>query len=644
MNARRILGLAALLALAVSMPRQAQAVIAYDIAGGTAGNQAYGNVLGADFNVEYAINVTALGAFDSGSDGMGATITTQLWSRNEGALVGTARSNYLDDSAGGSAPLASATFTPGDPGVLEGGNRFKDIPGGGLILQPGPYTIVAYGYNAAEYNGNMGVANPVFPGGTMNDGGGSISFVGFGRHTDFSIGGTVDTGPANRFGTGTFKFEAADPLPVPITLQNATASYSQPSFGVGGTIDGSMGTGWANSGLGDNRAVFETATDVGFDAGTDLTFAITSGGFVDHTLGKFRLSVTDDVRGTFAAGVGAANWVPVVVNSVSSDNGYNPATTVADYGNTVFELGQDNSILASGPMLPNVIENYTVKATTGLTGITGVRLETLTDSTLPDPNGGPGRASGNGNFVVWEFSMAAKATTGAVPLKTATALFSQVGNFGVATAIDGQYDLQPQNPGWANAGNPHDYNAAVFETVNAVGFDEGTRLTFELVSGGWAPGNHTLGRFQLYVTTADPNSFADGLATGGDVGGDVGGQGSIWTLLDPSTFESDNGGLPGNDTTLTEQPDKSLLATGDVAAGAVETYTVTALTELTGITGIRLETLDAGNGLGPGRADNGNYVLREFRVSATPVPEPSTAVLVIVGLIAAALAGRRRVV
>ena len=192
-----------------------------------------------------------------------------------------------------------------------------------MILEPGAYTIVAYGYSAAEPNGNLGVAGS-FTAGTTNNGGGSISFVGFSRAggaPGASIGGpAADNGPANRYGAGTFQFEPLDP-PSPVALQNATALYSQGGFPVSAAINGVMnpnpagGDGWANDGLGDNTAVFETVADLGFEEGTDLTFKISSGGFGNgsHTLGKFRLSVTTDDRGTFADGLAGggdvtANW------------------------------------------------------------------------------------------------------------------------------------------------------------------------------------------------------------------------------------------------------------------------------------------------------------------------------------------------
>jgi hypothetical protein len=92
-----------------------------------------------------------------------------------------------------------------------------------------------------------------------------------------------------------------------------------------------------------------------------------------------------------------------------------------------------------------------------------------------------------------------------------------------------------------------------------------------------------------------------------------------WTVLDPATASAAKG------TTLTKQPDGSLLASGKNPTP--ETYTITANTPLTGITGIRLEVLADPSlpAKGPGRASNGNFVLNEFRVTAKPQGEPGTA-------------------
>src|SRR5262249_25116038 len=85
---------------------------------------------------------------------------------------------------------------------------------------------------------------------------------------------------------------------------------------------------------------------------------------------------------------------------------------------------------------------------------------------------------------------------------------------------------------------------------------------------------------------------------------------TVWNVLEPATFTAVAGAQ------FKKLPDNSLLVSGK--RGHPEAYTVTAHTNLTGITGVRLEVL-ADNGLpnrGPGRADDGNFVLNDFKVYA----------------------------
>src|SRR2546423_1481323 len=53
--------------------------IAYQVPGGTLGNQAFGGSLGMDFNVNQPVVVTQLGVFDSGSDGLQLPLTARLY-------------------------------------------------------------------------------------------------------------------------------------------------------------------------------------------------------------------------------------------------------------------------------------------------------------------------------------------------------------------------------------------------------------------------------------------------------------------------------------------------------------------------------------------------------------------------------------
>jgi WD40 repeat protein/mono/diheme cytochrome c family protein len=75
---------------------------------------------------------------------------------------------------------------------------------------------------------------------------------------------------------------------------------------------------------------------------------------------------------------------------------------------------------------------------------------------------------------------------------------------------------------------------------------------------------------------------------------------------------------------LTAGPDGSILATGANKNGV---YEITAETDLTDITGIRLEVLtdDKLPNKGPGRATDGNFVLTELEVAAAPKADPKQA-------------------
>ncbi len=208
-----------------------------------------------------------------------------------------------------------------------------------------------------------------------------------------------------------------------------------------------------------------------------------------------------------------------------------------------------------------------------------------------------------------------------VVLQQPTATFSQSlgDDFSVARAINGTV---ADNLGWAVASTvfgPIPSQTAVFETASNIGFGGGSILTFTLTQTHSVNFQHTLGRFRLSVTTDDRSLFADGLASGGDVTAN-------WIVLTPGTISSANG------ATLGVLGDQSILASG--FSPDTDTYTITALTALTGITGVRLEALEHPSlpQSGPGRQSiNGNFVLSEFGVDVTAVPEPSSFALISIG-------------
>ena len=75
--------------------------------------------------------------------------------------------------------------------------------------------------------------------------------------------------------------------------------------------------------------------------------------------------------------------------------------------------------------------------------------------------------------------------------------------------------------------------------------------------------------------------------------------------------------------TLEQREDGSIVASGDKNDQGV--YTVVAETEATGVTGLRLEVLNDPDlpKQGPGRASDGNFVLNELEVYASPLTDPT---------------------
>jgi len=160
-------------------------------------------------------------------------------------------------------------------------------------------------------------------------------------------------------------------------------------------------------------------------------------------------------------------------------------------GGATFMRQNDGSILLGGTRPDKDV--YTLKAQTGMAGITGVRLEVLTDASLP--GNGPGRAA-NGNFVLNDFKVTAADAEGKnfqdVKIEDAVADFAQD-----RLAVVGAVDTNAKS-GWAispQLGKPH---TALFTTAENIGSAGGTTLTFTLSQQFGS--QHAIGRFRLSVT------------------------------------------------------------------------------------------------------------------------------------------------
>jgi len=182
-----------------------------------------------------------------------------------------------------------------------------------------------------------------------------------------------------------------------------------------------------------------------------------------------------------------AAWEKSEAAKVISWTTLEPVSFVSSNG-TVLARQSDGSLLASGPRPEK--DTYTITAQNALEGITAVRLEVLTDESLPHK--GPGRQD-NGNLHLSEFKLFASGQVGVV-LQNASADFDQQG-WTSAHAIDGK-----EKTAWAiypQVGQPH---FAVFELKGDLKSNGSTNLTFVLEQNHGA--GHLIGRLRLSATTA----------------------------------------------------------------------------------------------------------------------------------------------
>jgi hypothetical protein len=179
----------------------------------------------------------------------------------------------------------------------------------------------------------------------------------------------------------------------------------------------------------------------------------------------------------------AAVWRPVTTGTLVSSNG------------ATLQRLEDGSVLSTGARPETDI--VTVRADTELSRITAIRLEVLTDESLPHK--GPGRQD-NGNLHLSEFQMEVVrpgATEGEVSaIGQATADFDQAG-WTIQHAIDGNeataWGIYPK------VGVPHQA-VFVLDSPPEIGPGAVLVVTLKQLHGG----GHLIGRFRLSVTDGPP--------------------------------------------------------------------------------------------------------------------------------------------
>lgn len=195
---------------------------------------------------------------------------------------------------------------------------------------------------------------------------------------------------------------------------------------------------------------------------------------------------------------GQAAWESAAAESIAWTT-LDPVTFTSAGGATT-DKQPDGSIRFGGPR-PEV-DTYTIVARSGLKGITAVRLEVLSDDSLPQK--GPGRQD-NGNLHLSEFRIKAapvsnSAAARPILLRNPAADFDQQG-WDIAKAIDG-------NPATAWGIHPAvgKSHQAIFETSELLGIDGETELTFTLEQSHG--GGHLIGRLRLSAATTSHPTLA----------------------------------------------------------------------------------------------------------------------------------------
>jgi hypothetical protein len=198
-----------------------------------------------------------------------------------------------------------------------------------------------------------------------------------------------------------------------------------------------------------------------------------------------------------------ADWAGEIATQKASPWQPLDPTQLNSTGKSTLVRQDDLSFLAGGANPQK--DTYEVSSTTRQTGITAIRLECLTDPSLP--GGGPGRHS-NSNFVLSEFELQAVSISD--PNKKQTIIFAHAiadysqANYEITKAIDGQVK---NNNGWAVDGPTRKKPAtAIFIAETPFGFAGGTELNFRLRHEATFA-THGIGRPRLSSTTTKPDSL-----------------------------------------------------------------------------------------------------------------------------------------
>lgn len=296
----------------------------------------------------------------------------------------------------------------------------------------------------------------------------------------------------------------------PVAFARAESDVNYGGFEADKAIDTNKSTGWAVDAPGIDKAAPHSLTlylkdPVTLSAPGRMVLSLHQLYGRAHTLARFKVSAVrqfyppsnepDNVRRAkfldekFSAwekdaAAKARNWTVLEPVKCSSKN------------HVSFALLADKSILAYGDN-PNT-DTYDVQFRTDLKNITAIRIETLTDPSLP--NNGPGRGeimSEGGDFLLSEIRASAAPWSkpdalADVALQNPTVDYAASGRTPDQT-LDGKLDS-----GWSVKGAEGRPHAIVYELASPIANESGTllRLVLDQVYVHY----HTIGRFRVSVT------------------------------------------------------------------------------------------------------------------------------------------------
>ncbi|HUS35611.1 MAG TPA: DUF1549 and DUF1553 domain-containing protein, partial [Verrucomicrobiae bacterium] len=292
-----------------------------------------------------------------------------------------------------------------------------------------------------------------------------------------------------------------------VKFVSGETDFSQDGFPVEAAFDGKNDTGWAISGPENLRqhrhAIFKLEKPVALENRTGVTIRIKQEYGGKHTLGRFRVSLGQEVLdgGTIAEKRkqnlerNFKKWLEKQTPKVVKWERLHPAEASGDH--PTLNVEADDVIFASGDFTKN--DTYTLEFKNVPAGVKAIRIEALPDLRLP--GNGPGRVfyeGSPGDFFL--SNLKAKAGEKALKFKGASQSFAAGGNT-ADKAID--EDLQS---GWSCNGGQGKAHNAVFNFGEAfAGGDLKIEMTMERYYAS------ALGKFRVWATTSE-NAVASGLS------------------------------------------------------------------------------------------------------------------------------------